>query len=441
MKYQKLAALLFISLSLYQQALSQQKTLDSQTKSAVIDSVCRALIRNYIFRDTASEMVAYINKRQREKAYDTITNPSHFAALIAHDVRQVLNDRHINFIYNPFLEKRILEPAKASPAKGQFVQKDAKENFAFKKLEILPGNIGYMEFTSFSDTSDLARKTVRAAMQFLSNTDVLIIDLRSNYGGSGPMVAEMTTYFFNGKTHSGRTFNGINKTWQESYIEPDPSVTQGLYMGMPVYLLVSNKTISGGEAFAYTLQTLRKAIVFGEQTVGSVHLSRTFALGNGFIGFIPISRSENLVTKTDPEGKGIVPDIPGEQDSALWKAEEFILTRKLDTTQDKTEQSKITWELNALRGRHEMIIVPKEKMEQYTGDFDGILFSVENDKLVFTNTHSNNRTDFLTPISGSLFQIDFQSQVEFVKDGTGKVSSIRLYWNDGWIDTFQKSAK
>ncbi len=196
-------------------------------------------------------------KQQQHKAYDTVTNPNRLATIITNDARKVLHDKHLFIRYSPSLEKRVLAAGKNQQFNQAALAQDAKENFAFKHLEILPGNLGYMEFTSFDDNSEEARKTVRAAVQFVSHTNALIIDLRSNYGGSGPMVSEILSYFFKERTLAGRAFNSVTDKWEDTYYNNNPTISQGLYLGMPLYILVSNKTISAAEVFAYTLQTIK----------------------------------------------------------------------------------------------------------------------------------------------------------------------------------------
>ncbi|WP_407363865.1 hypothetical protein ABFU78_09515 [Xanthomonas campestris pv. campestris] len=56
-----------------------------------------------------------------------------------------------------------------------------KDNFAFDKVQRLPGNIGYEKFRLFAYPY-LAAATASSAMDFVANTDALIIDLRENAG-------------------------------------------------------------------------------------------------------------------------------------------------------------------------------------------------------------------------------------------------------------------
>ncbi|MDX6081093.1 hypothetical protein SIL81_06115 [Xanthomonas campestris pv. incanae] len=57
-----------------------------------------------------------------------------------------------------------------------------KGNFAFDKVQRLPGNIGYEKFRLFAYPY-LAAATASSATDFVANTDALIIDLRDNGGG------------------------------------------------------------------------------------------------------------------------------------------------------------------------------------------------------------------------------------------------------------------
>ncbi len=55
-----------------------------------------------------------------------------------------------------------------------------EDNFSFREIKILPGNIGYIKFHGFSGLENEARPTITAAFRFLPNTQALIIDLRSS---------------------------------------------------------------------------------------------------------------------------------------------------------------------------------------------------------------------------------------------------------------------
>ena len=75
-----------------------------------------------------------------------------------------------------------------------------QENFKFKKIEIMDGNVGYLKLDEFHDTS-LSGPTAVAAMNFLAHTDALIIDLRENGGGSPSLIQTIMAYLLEEPTH------------------------------------------------------------------------------------------------------------------------------------------------------------------------------------------------------------------------------------------------
>ena len=94
----------------------------------------------------------------------------------------------------------------------------------------------------------------------------------------------------------------------------------------PIYVLTSNRTYSGGEALAYDLQSLRRAVIVGETTGGGAHPIELHPLNDGFAIWVPWGRPINPVTKTNWEGTGVVPDVKVPAPDALAEAHHRALT-------------------------------------------------------------------------------------------------------------------
>ncbi len=88
-----------------------------------------------------------------------------------------------------------------------------------------------------------------------------------------------------------------------------------------VYVLTSHSTFSGGEAFTYELQALKRAIVVCEVTEGGGHIVHGVRIDSRFRLMIPVARPINPITKTDWEGKGVVPNVRVAASQALEVAE------------------------------------------------------------------------------------------------------------------------
>ena len=422
----------------------QPPQIDGNTRKAVLQSICNAINSYYVFPDRAKSMSDYIKKQGEAGKYDSLNNPSDFANEVVKDIRSVFNDKHLRIEYDPELEKDIIKFISSKRGADQVseadIAQDRKKNFYFKKIEILPSNIGYIEFTNFASPSLPARKTVNAAMQFVSNTDALILDLRNNFGGNAAMANEILGYFFNARTYTGKSFNRIENKWVDNYVENKKAVTQGLVLNMPVYILTSNRTFSAAEGLAYTLQSMKNVVIIGDTTRGGAHLTRSFSLGNGFVGFIPYLRGENVKTKTDWEGTGVIPDIKIEESKSLLTAQNTILTRKLAAAANDTEKRKISWLINYYKSTNSDVVADSSNAAKFIGRFAEFEITVKENQLMFRDTNQpNNNPKKLTAITSTLFQVGNDYQVEFIIEENGSCNSIKMYWEDGWVETVKRT--
>ena len=143
-----------------------------------------------------------------------------------------------------------------------------RENFYFERVERLDGNVGYLDFRQFVDAR-LAGATAVAAMNFLSNCDAIIIDLRQNGGGEPSMIQLLTSYFFDEPKHINsfyvRYSDSIEQFWTQAYV-PGKKMPD-----VPLYVLTSSYTFSGAEEFTYNLKNLKRATIIGETTGGGAH--------------------------------------------------------------------------------------------------------------------------------------------------------------------------
>src|SRR5215469_13243323 len=158
-------------------------TIDTATQNAVIDRLTKLLHENYIFPETAAKMEAALRDHQQKRDYDKLTSAKAFAEALTSHLQDVSHDKHLRVQYSfrpipPETENH--EPSEEQRA--QFREFLRTSNCGFEKVERMPGNVGYLELRGFLPASECA-ETVVAAMNFLANTDAMIIDLRRNGGG------------------------------------------------------------------------------------------------------------------------------------------------------------------------------------------------------------------------------------------------------------------
>lgn len=193
-------------------------------------------------------------------------------------------------------------------------------NCGFVEVERLDGNIGYLKLDAFGSVDVCAAKA-SDAFAALGDVDAVIFDLRRNGGGVPEMVTYVESYLFAKRTHLydmyTREDNKTTPVWT------DPDVPGKKLATQPVYILTAARTFSGAEAFAYDLQSAKRATVVGEVTGGGAHPTHPVPLDANFVLMVPSARAINVVTKTDWEGTGVQPDVRVPADQALDKAKQL----------------------------------------------------------------------------------------------------------------------
>jgi len=297
------------------------KKLSKEEIAVTIDSISRKLQKNYVFPLIADKMAAILKTNLKKGKYNSFTNPNELAVQLTTDLRDVSKDKHLMAVYNPEViarenaltpEDRVNEEAEWNKELTQQLKRD---NYGFKEVKILDGNIGYMDLREFTDPK-YGGETLTATIRFLSHTDAIIIDLRQNDGGSPAMVQLLASYFFSSEPvhladHYNRPKDELTQSWTLPYL---PGIRLPY---VPLYVLTSTKTFSAAEAFSYELKCLKRAIIVGEKTAGGAHLTGSVITTDKFYLRIPQGRTTSPVTKQNWEGIGVTPDVEVKAEDAL----------------------------------------------------------------------------------------------------------------------------
>jgi hypothetical protein len=175
--------------------------IDEATCTAVIDKALKALEDDYVFPEAAAKMAKAVRQRQAEKAYAGVKTGQELAELLTKQFQEVSRDKHLRVICST----QKLPPLPGEKGKGatpemkeRMRRMNQQTNAGYRKVERLGGNVGYLAVDGFMDP-EAAAEPAAAAMNFLANTEALIIDLRRNGGGSPQSVALLCSYFFDEK--------------------------------------------------------------------------------------------------------------------------------------------------------------------------------------------------------------------------------------------------
>ncbi|MEP7271431.1 MAG: S41 family peptidase [Acidobacteriota bacterium] len=314
-------------------------TINAAMRVQVIDEILKKLNEAYVFPEVAKKMEQAIRERLQRKEYETITSASKFAELLTSNLQGVSHDKHlrVNYSYEaypPEGERREPTPEE----RESFNLRLRAMNYGFEKVERLPGNIGYLDLRGFMP-ADVGGETVVAAMNFLSNTDALIIDLRQNGGGSPGMVALISSYLFRDITHLNDLYWREGETTQQFWTAP--YVPGKRYVDKDVYVLTSKRTFSAAEEFTYNLKNLKRATIVGETTGGGAHPGGPSRISDHFDVWVPRGRAINPTSKTNWEGTGVEPDVKVSAPEALKTAHLAAVNKAMGKISDPRRKDQL----------------------------------------------------------------------------------------------------
>lgn len=326
-------------------------SISQDDKEVIVDKVSDILSSKFLFETDAVKMASLIVSKLNNGEYDSITNVSVFCRTITSDLRSIKNDKHLFVFYSPEEALEVKAHQKLLPKNelrivdSLLVEAERKENFGFKEIKILNGNIGYLKLSYFSNPRFFNRK-VDVSMRFLEDTQAMIIDLRDNGGGEGS--ALLASYFLPQKEVILSLLK-CRDSLQNSITKSVTNIKGKRYLNKDVFILTNTNTFSAAEDFAYTLKHLKRATIIGERTKGGAHPVDIINIHRDVLIQLPICESCNFITKSNWEQTGVIPHIQTPSDNAFdvayIKAIENRINRTIDES-SKTELELLKKEIN-----------------------------------------------------------------------------------------------
>jgi retinol-binding protein 3 len=357
--------------------------VNTQEQALVVDSLVVMLNRDYVFPDKAKEMGGLLKKNLQDGAYKPITDAGKLAEKLTADMQSVSHDLHLRVMYAP--ENIKMQRSQENNTDKEAVEKEILQtlslnNFGFKEVKILDGNIGYLKLNSFTDAK-YGAPTAAAAMQMMAYTDAVIFDLTDNGGGDPSMIQFITSYLMDGPTHLNtfywRPTDELQQFWTLPYV-PGKMMTK-----TDVYILTSNRTFSGAEEFTYNLKNLKRAVIVGETTGGGAHPVDFMIIDDNFAVAMPKGRAINPITKTNWEGTGVAPDYQVPAPDALDKALLVAYDSLMRKATDPHKQFGYQWALDELQAKTNPPKLEETMLKNYAGVYGIRTITYENGGLYY----------------------------------------------------------
>lgn len=290
-------------------------TLTPERRQRVLDTMFPLIRAHYVSPDLGASTVQALQDHLARGDYASLSVEDDFARRLTVDLRAVTHDLHFRVRYRAAGTPEVVTPERRA-------ELEVESRHGIHSVERLANGVALLKIDSFLEPPDsqALRNAYASAMGEVADARALVLDLRDNYGGDPTTVTFAMSYLFDSTpVHLNDIWSrDEDVTWQNWTRRDLPGRRFGGHK--PVFVLVSRRTISGGEGAAYALQAQKRAIVLGEPTAGAANPAPRFDLGDGFVVFIPSARAINPITHTNWEGTGVQPDIAVDPADAMKMA-------------------------------------------------------------------------------------------------------------------------
>jgi C-terminal processing protease CtpA/Prc len=428
--------LVFIILVTSFQLLLDAKTSSEPLKRDEIRSISKAIAevfeRKYILPKDGEKIAHLIVNNIENGDYDKLIHGKDLAKRLQKDTRSINGDRHITIYFSPEYIKNIKDSELQKKIKEKAQLRARTNNYGFKEIRILPGNIGYLKMNSFNGSQE-AFNTATAAMQFLANSYAVIIDLRWNPGGDSKMVQFISSYFLGKEPKILDVFhfrenNRFEQLWSLPYV-PGRSLEHA-----DLYILTSGLTFSAAEGLAYDLKALNRATIVGETTMGGAHPVDIVFIKDKFLLNIPHAFSRNPITQKNFEGVGVKPDVSIDRKNALLKAHILAIKRRIAKEANKSIKAALKWALDGLPTQP--IFLTDSVKKSYTGTYGPNKIIFENGDLYYLFGPGKLR---MSPMTKDTFLLEnfssFRIKIVIKKDS---VTGIQVHYENGVVQKYPR---
>lgn len=312
----KILALFALLLLLIPNLIGQSSGLSKSYKEETVEEAAQLLMDYYVFQELGEQAADHIRTLKDKGHFEPYQDLESFAAALSKSIYAITYDKHIRVslkqahqttgdAFSQWVDSRMEE-------RQYFRQNNAN----FKAIQKLHGNIGYLDLRGFYGLA-WGKKFADYAMDLLSTSDAIIIDLRSNSGGRPDMVNYLLGYFFESPVITGRSVKRNGDLFTERTSYSNKITDNPILPNIPLYVLTSRTTFSAAEGFAYPLKIYKRATLIGETTRGGANAGDLLSLNDKLDIFIPDVAGKHPVKDESFDGAGIAPDIEARSGDAL----------------------------------------------------------------------------------------------------------------------------
>lgn len=407
-----------------------------ETPRVNVNGIASVIEENYFDEARAKEIAAALRSAAASGKFDALQNERELGS----ELGRFLSPFDTHFAVNWSEPKPASPAAQDSALPARLMPPKASRrggNYGVRDVEVLPGNIGYLDLRQFAgfdfgEAEQPARQAIDAGLQLLSGTNAVIIDLRENGGGAPQMVGYLSSAFVKKEADIFNTFHGRGRTMSEAPQDwyPNPR------LDTPLFILISARTASAAEAFAYTMQSAKRATIVGETSMGAANPGGFVDAGNGFEVFVSFASPTNPITHANWEGRGVIPEVAVASAAAPETAKRLALQAVLASAPQGEDVTEVRWALDALLA--ESGPVTSLPVNDYVGHYGTLVLSEADGHLVLGNGRRPIRT--LLSLGNDQFAVkeDPNQRMVFVRDAKGHVEAVESQTSNGESSRYRR---
>ncbi|MDX1385165.1 MAG: hypothetical protein R3190_16045, partial [Thermoanaerobaculia bacterium] len=127
--------------------------LSAVAPARIVAAISEALEQTYVFEDKAREMIALLDAELERGAYAGRDSLESLAADLTEDLQSVSHDLHLRVWALPPDAPPEDTPEAREERRRRFAEAARADNYGFHKVEILPGNVGYIDLRGFREAA------------------------------------------------------------------------------------------------------------------------------------------------------------------------------------------------------------------------------------------------------------------------------------------------